>query len=97
MCLCSPSRHRNDGYVGTDAGLSAGRHKKVLTLQRLYNYQLAHFVFEMLPIVDAVTDFVLANPDVMILLPDGTKLPVMMRLWPDVDPGRYFVPEYGLR
>ena len=78
-------RCRLDGQVQTST-LGDRRFSKLLTLARQFWYLPVHFVWEMLPVAEFVTDFVRSNPDVQILVPDGPAVEMFLhQLWHDID------------
>ena len=82
---------RNDGQVG-GAPLASRRYSKLLTLVKQYGHLAVHFLWETLPVVEFVTEFVRSNPDVMILMPSGILVDMLMQqLWHDIDPSRFVV------
>ena len=80
---------RNDGQVG-GFPLATRRYSKLLTLARQYWNLPVHFLWEMIPVAEFVTDFVRNNPDVMILVPWGAAMETyLLQLWHDIDPNRF--------
>jgi hypothetical protein len=81
-------------YEGDLKPLSTTRFHKVLSLIKTYNDLAVHFVWETLPLVDFVTEFVVGHPEVALLVPEGRLAEALLSLAWDhrgVDLSRYVV------
>ena len=66
------------------------RFTKLLVLAKQFDAAPVYTTWEFLFLADYVNDFVTANSDVSILLPDvNPYLSHMKQLWKDVDPTRF--------
>jgi hypothetical protein len=78
--------HTLQGYtvamLGSHEQKVQHKYGRLLSLVKYLNDQVQHFVWETLPVVDFVTDFVVANPDVRVLVPNSAAARAYLdQLW----------------
>ena len=82
---------RFTGVDTTDTAFNR-RFSKLLVHARQLDYNLASTTWEFLFFADFVSAFVVTNPDVSILVPDGSPYVAHVRqLWKSVEPSRFIV------
>jgi hypothetical protein len=70
------------GMLGAHEQKVQHKYGRLLSLVKYLNDQVQHFVWETLPVVDFVTEFVVANPDVKVLVPNSPAARVYLeQLW----------------
>jgi hypothetical protein len=70
-----------DGYLSKSSPV---RYNKVLNLMRHYSEKPVHFLYDVMPLADLCTEFVIAHPDVKILVHKSVATDVYLRrIWGD--------------
>lgn len=78
----SSDPHASNGFSSLPRGSVLGRYPKLMVLWKMFGDWRVHFLWELLPLADFVTEFLVAHPDVHILVPECPScVRLLTRLW----------------